>query len=154
MVKISSTTTTTTTPVAEEGEEFYDDEEEEIDEEAFESEDRSILDSDLLLNLQLNTEMDIDTSKTSEADDDSVKEASPNKQKLLLTKGKGSKEAAENGESGADGYRRIDYSTSSSTSMFSFPFFNFTFFDSIFLRNSYFLFYFCAFKLLLSSIFF
>lgn len=149
MVKSSSTTTTTTTPIPEEGEEFYDDEEEEIDEEAFESEDRSILDSDLLLNLQLNTEMDIDTSKTSEVDDDSVKEASPNKQKLLLTKGKGSKEGAENGESGADGYRRIDYSTSSSSSsMFIFPFFNFTFFDSIFLRNSYFLFYFCAFKLL------
>lgn len=107
----------TTTPVLEEGE-FYDDDEEEIDEETFESEDRSILDSDLLLNLQLNTEMDIDTAKASEAEGES-KEASTNKQKLLLTKTKSSKETTsyEKGESGMDGYRRIDYSTSPSSTI-------------------------------------
>jgi hypothetical protein len=79
--------------------EFYDDEEE-IDEDTLESEDRSILDSDLLLNLQLNTDMDTDMDVGGGNEDKSSGggSSSSNQEKLLILKSKSSNEMMESGE--------------------------------------------------------
>lgn len=105
---VTAKSTLVSTTTADEGE-FYDDEEE-IDEEAFESEDRSILDSDLLLNLQLNTEMDVEASGDETKDNNQIFLKNKNSNEVF--------DSNENPDPVDSMYRkdssRFDYSSSSS----------------------------------------